>query len=186
MQHEESFAWTSFYSELADKIAIYRRNRPELIGIVQKVHELAGMRVPKLDAREPVDIDPFTVFGLFNKGIEDESRTQIAAGFASVLHVHAKAPAEFAGIPVLNNLGCYVLSIRRGAWSERYREPLGGVRGRARVCRLRRRRGKGEVCGRVRCDCCVKGYQMEPDHGSVLDSPLLLHQSRRPQPLGDG
>lgn len=104
MEQEERFGWTGFYRGLSDELASYRDKRPKLIGIVKEVHEHAGMKAPKLDRGEPTDIDPFTVFGLFNKVIKDERRTMIAAGIASALGVRADAPTEFPGIPVLNNL----------------------------------------------------------------------------------
>lgn len=104
MDQEENFEWIDFYSELADKIAPYRSRRPELIKIVEAAYAQMGMRLPKLDNGEPTDIDPFTVFGLFNKGIKDENRTKIAARLAEALGMSSKAPTEFPGIPVLNNL----------------------------------------------------------------------------------
>ena len=104
MEQQEHFEWTGFYSELADKLAPYRDRRPELIDIVKDVHIRAGLKLPKLDKGEPTDIDPFTVFGTFNKGIRDESRTKLAAAYAEALGMDAAAPTEFPGIPVLNNL----------------------------------------------------------------------------------
>ncbi len=42
------------------------------------------MKLPELDSDDvPGDIDPFTVFGLFYKGITDANRKRIAVGVAS-------------------------------------------------------------------------------------------------------
>ena len=51
-----------------------------------------------------IDIDPFTVFGLFNKGITNANRIAILESFATVFNIKSKVPDNFDGIPVLNNL----------------------------------------------------------------------------------
>lgn len=90
MNQEENFEWIDFYSELADKIAPYRSRRSELIKIIEAAYAQMGMRLPKLDNGEPTDIDPFTVFGLFNKGIKDENRTKIAIQLATALGMSSR------------------------------------------------------------------------------------------------
>ena len=64
------------------------------------------MKLPTLEKKwSPIaDIDPFTVFGLFNKGISDANRIAIASEFAKVFSVTAEVPDSFNGIPVLNNM----------------------------------------------------------------------------------
>lgn len=98
------FTWISFYKELSDKLLTYRDRRDDLINKLATVYESIGMSLPKLEADELQDIDPFTVFGLFNKGITDANRQKIVAGIAEVFDVRADQPTDFEGIPVLNNL----------------------------------------------------------------------------------
>ena len=63
------------------------------------------MKLPKLDdAGELTDIDPFTVFGLFNKGITNANRISILKGFKDEFGLESAIPESFDGIPVLNNL----------------------------------------------------------------------------------
>ncbi|MEE0060923.1 MAG: AAA family ATPase [Acutalibacteraceae bacterium] len=62
------------------------------------------MKLPKLDYDEPIDIDPFTVFGLFNKGITTSNRIKISTAFKSEFGVASNVPSEFLGVPVVNNL----------------------------------------------------------------------------------
>lgn len=62
------------------------------------------MRLPTLErGGDVVDIDPFTIFGLFNKGITNTNRINIITGFAKEFGVIAAVPENFDGIPVLNN-----------------------------------------------------------------------------------
>lgn len=49
------------------------KNRSELIAIIKQIYKSTGLSLPKLEEdNEPIDVDPFTVFGLFNKGITDD------------------------------------------------------------------------------------------------------------------
>lgn len=99
-----NFTWISFYKELSDKLLTYRDRRDDLINKLAAVYESIGMSLPKLEADELLDIDPFTIFGLFNKGITDANRRKIIAGIAEIFDIEADQPTDFEGIPVLNNL----------------------------------------------------------------------------------
>ena len=97
--------WIKFYSEFADVLLKYRNDRNELIRIIKKVFESIDMKLPKLEKDNlVVDIDPFTVFGLFNKGITDLNRKKIIKGFADIFSIDGYDFDSFDGIPVLNNL----------------------------------------------------------------------------------
>ena len=97
--------WVDFYMELADKLLPYRNDRKTLIEIILNTYSKANLHPPTLDANgEVTDIDPFTVFGLFNKGITAANRIAMLRGFAREFGVEAPVPRSFDGIPVLNNL----------------------------------------------------------------------------------
>ena len=99
------FEWIDFYSAFATKLLPYKENRSELIHKVKAVYEKLGMKLPKLEEDgNPVDIDPFTVYALFNKGISNANRIAIIKGFAAEFGVESPIPATFDGIPVVNNL----------------------------------------------------------------------------------
>lgn len=99
------YTWVSFYEELATKLLSFKSDRAELIKRLQIAYEGIGVSLPKLDSTPvPKDIDPFTVYGLFNKGITETNRKNIIAAIAKTLSVEAEQPKEFAGIPVVNNL----------------------------------------------------------------------------------
>lgn len=99
------FEWTSFYSEFATKLLEFKDNRAELIADIQSAYSAINMKLPKLESEDSIiDIDPFTVFGLFNKGITNANRIAILESFATVFNIKSKVPDNFDGIPVLNNL----------------------------------------------------------------------------------
>ena len=99
------FEWINFYSEFATKLLKFKNNRAELIADIQSAYSAINMKLPKLESEDSIiDIDPFTVFGLFNKGITNANRIAILESFATVFNIKSKIPDNFDGIPVLNNL----------------------------------------------------------------------------------
>ena len=105
METKVYLGWVDFYMELADKLLPYKTNRKALIEKIKTVYNALNMRLPKLEAdNNIIDIDPFTIFGLFNKGITDENRIAILKGIGQEFSVKADVPTSFDGIPVLNNL----------------------------------------------------------------------------------
>lgn len=98
-------AWVPFYEELADKLLAFKDDRPTLIQKIVGMYQSLGMKVPTLDSTPvPADIDPYTVYGLFNKGISDANRRKLAAAVSSEFGMQTTRPDDFTGIPVLNNL----------------------------------------------------------------------------------
>ena len=58
--------------------------------------------MPVLDKNNHIiDIDPFTVFGLFNKKLRDENRIKILNAVAKLFGVSSTVPTSFASLPVL-------------------------------------------------------------------------------------
>ena len=50
------------------------------------------------------EIDPFTFFGVFNRGITNENRIAILAAIKELLGATAPLPSDFEGVPILNNM----------------------------------------------------------------------------------
>ncbi len=93
---QAEYTWTDFYSEFADKLLGYKSDRPALIKKLQKIYETIKIKIPKLDTNGvPEDIDPFTVFGLFNKRITDANRKKIIDEIASEFGLKAEKPESF-------------------------------------------------------------------------------------------
>ena len=99
------YDWINFYTEFATKLLPFKTDRKALIQKIYAVYDIAEMSVPKLESGdEIIDIDPFTIFGTFNKGITNANRIAILNGIASEFRISATVPGNFDGIPVLNNL----------------------------------------------------------------------------------
>ncbi|MBE6472179.1 MAG: AAA family ATPase [Coriobacteriaceae bacterium] len=113
--------WIAFYQELAGALLPYKDNRGRLIEKLLALYDDIGMKFPKLDSTTvPADIDPYTVYGLFNKGISETNRKKIIIAIADAFGIEADVPSDFDGIPVLNNLNAtfyaFVGDDRRGEY----------------------------------------------------------------------
>jgi 5-methylcytosine-specific restriction protein B len=96
--------WMPFYAELADQLLEYKQNRQELLARLHRLFQDLGMKSPFMEKDTPMtDVDPFTVFGCFNKGISDANRVKILKAFKRAFSINAEVPENFSGIPVLNN-----------------------------------------------------------------------------------
>lgn len=105
MEKQLCLDWIDFYMELADKLSPYRNDRKNLIEKIKRIYSNINIHLPKLETdNNLIDIDPFTIFGLFNKGITTANRISILQGFAQEFSIKAAIPSSFAGIPVLNNM----------------------------------------------------------------------------------
>jgi len=102
------FLWTDFYMAFADALLRQKANRTPLL---EKIRQLS-LTLPLVPYTKDVyadgfgtlnDICPFTVLGIFNRGLTDTNRIAIASGLASFLGVTVPVPQKFDGIPVLNN-----------------------------------------------------------------------------------
>lgn len=101
-----SFTWVPYYKEFAEKLLQYQENRADLCRLIYDhedellinyLHDEGGK-----DDRF-TDIDPFTTFGLFNRGISMKNRVFSAALFRRLLNISADVPSDFDGVPLLNN-----------------------------------------------------------------------------------
>lgn len=113
-----NYSWIDFYTKFADALCNYQSNRKDLIKAIKQVYENTGLSLPKLEEdNDPIDVDPFTVFGLFNKGITDDNRIKIITEMKSIFGIDAEVPDSFGGIPVLNNINAtfYSFKSQRGA-----------------------------------------------------------------------
>ncbi|MDD6489676.1 MAG: AAA family ATPase [Clostridia bacterium] len=95
--------WIEFYSEFADILVKYTNNRRELLNKLQKAFSENELPFPKLEKDNTIiDIDPFTIFGIFNKKLTNIKRTKFIKVIAKEFSVQSKIPSKFDGIPVLN------------------------------------------------------------------------------------
>jgi 5-methylcytosine-specific restriction protein B len=102
------FEWVDFYSELANKILTFKNNRSELLSKVYPIFERVHMNnYFKEDGINLTDLSPFSVIGIFNRGIKTSNRIATLMEFAKVFNITAPIPESFDGIPVLHNVNAW-------------------------------------------------------------------------------
>ena len=110
-----SFTWVPYYKEFAEKLLQFQEDRASLCRLIYDhedellinyLHDEGGK-----DDRF-TDIDPFTTFGLFNRGISKKNRASSAALFKRLLNISAEVPSDFDGVPILNNQKSHFFGFR--------------------------------------------------------------------------
>ena len=113
------FQWTPFYEAVADRLLTYKDNRGALIKgiheIADRVEGLSYLTDQYVDGTEGFlkDICPFTVMGVFNRGVTVANRKAIAAELAKFLDVEEDIPESFEGIPILHNLNSWFFGVEK-------------------------------------------------------------------------
>ena len=106
----QSFTWIPFYQELAKKLAGWEKRQGELISFLETLRTEGYVITPLNDkdtngARFLLkEIDPFTFFGVFNRGIRYDQRLAILVRMKQHFELQSEVPEDFNGVPVLNNL----------------------------------------------------------------------------------
>lgn len=115
---DNQFVWVDFYKEFASKLLAYKNNREELVKKVKEIYAETGINMPTLEWNNEIkNIDPFTVFGLFNKSsMREANRIKILTVIKDLFNVSSVVPTSFESIPVLNNLNAtfYYFNDARG------------------------------------------------------------------------
>ena len=106
MNNTNQFDWVNFYDALAKTLLLYRNNRDELVKKIRLTFQTININIPTVERDGNLfDIDPFTIFGFFNKSsMTEENRKKIIEGLAKQLNIDTALPTSFDGVPVVNNL----------------------------------------------------------------------------------
>lgn len=97
------FTWIPFYKELATSLLQFRNNRTPLVNWIYANLQgyLSHFKDNSQGKRVP-DVDPFTVFAIFNRGLTNDKRNDICNKLKSFLKISALIPQDYCGIPVMN------------------------------------------------------------------------------------
>lgn len=119
--------WVDFFAELADKLLPYRDHGKELIDKISEVYAHAQRKNQKLKNNLSIDqlakfnvdldqVDPFTVFGVINRGLTEQNRIALCEGFKNVFGLSAAVPSDFTGVPVMQNQQSWILAKDYDCW----------------------------------------------------------------------
>lgn len=96
--------WVDTYTNIAKKLLQFKNNRQALVEIIKEVYSEINIKLPTLERdNNIVDIDPFTVFGLFNKSsLTNQNRVKILLSLSKKIGVDIET-LSFEGVPTVNN-----------------------------------------------------------------------------------
>jgi 5-methylcytosine-specific restriction protein B len=105
----KTFTWIPLYTELARRLVEWEGRQTDLIAMLEKLRA-DGVIVTPLNDRDADgssfllrEIDPFTFFATFNRGIREKERLAILSGVKNLLGAQEALPEDFSGIPIVNN-----------------------------------------------------------------------------------
>jgi 5-methylcytosine-specific restriction protein B len=105
----DKFTWVPIYEELADKLLEWESKQKELIEFIESLRNM-NLVVTSMTDRDAEgstfllrEIDPFTFFGIFNRGIRTDQRIMILSELKKFFNFSSSIPTDFDGIPILNN-----------------------------------------------------------------------------------
>ena len=121
-----AYSWIPFYKELSQKLLKFRNDRQPLIDWIYSNIKSEYIKHLKddPDGRRVADIDPFTVYAIFNRGIAHDKRIEICQLFKNYLGVSAPVP-KVTMFAVGNAAELYPGSTLRGCEPLAVRHSLG-------------------------------------------------------------
>ena len=107
------YTWIPFYKELAQKLLAYKDNRQDLLDyIYEEIPEEYRNYFHDKDDEPNTDVDPYTVFAIFNRKISDKHRIEICSLFKDKFAIEAPLPKDFKGIPIWNAMHSQLFGFR--------------------------------------------------------------------------
>ena len=107
---DSKFTWVPLYEELAQALLRYKEDRTELVEWIYedlgKVTRADGQSLvaylKQKDGSRIIDIDPFSVFAIFNRSTSWENRTKLLTHFKKKFRLTSTIPSDFNGIPIVD------------------------------------------------------------------------------------
>ena len=109
------FTWVPFFEELATKLVPWRARQSELVGILEGLRNQDLVVTPLADRDADgrrfllKELDPYTFMGVLNRGIAEDQRFALATALKVELGIEAPVPADFEGVPRLNNMASWFI-----------------------------------------------------------------------------
>lgn len=107
---ENKFTWIPIYKEIAEVLLQFKDDRKPLIefiyGKLKEVHDASNKPLIEYlkdeKSKEVNDIDPFSVFAIFNRNIKWENRSKFLQLFKEHFELKSSIPTDLNGIPTLD------------------------------------------------------------------------------------
>ena len=119
-----AYTWIPFYKELAQKLLQFRNDRKTLVDFIYS--ELSKVSSKSLveyihmeDGSRVTDIDPFSMFAIFNRSLKHENKVGFLQKFKDRFGLKTEIPTDFDGIPTVNSQRAFFFN-----WAEKNTESI--------------------------------------------------------------
>ena len=119
-----AYTWIPFYKELAQKLLQFRNDRKTLVDFIYS--ELSKVSSKSLveyihmeDGSRVTDIDPFSMFAIFNRSLKHENKVGFLQKFKDRFGLKTEIPTDFDGIPTVNSQRAFFFN-----WADKNAESI--------------------------------------------------------------
>ena len=119
-----AFTWIPFYKELAQKLLQFKNDRKPLVDFIYSELSTVGSKslvdyIHMEDGSKVKDIDPFSVFAIFNRHLRPENKNGFLQKFKERFELKSDIPTDFDGIPTVNSQRAFFFN-----WAEKNAESI--------------------------------------------------------------
>lgn len=121
---KNTYTWISFYTELARALLDCKNDRKSLVDFIYSELSQVGDKslvdyLHMEDGSRVRDIDPFSVYGIFNRHLKLENRIAFLQKFKDRFGLKSDVPKDFDGIPTVNSQRAFFFN-----WAEKNAESI--------------------------------------------------------------
>ena len=121
---ENRFSWIPFYKELAKALLVYKDDRKPLVDFIYSELSKVGGKslvdyIHMEDGSKVKDIDPFSLFAIFNRKLRPENKNGFLQKFKDRFGLKSDIPKDFDGIPTVNSQRAFFFN-----WAEKNEESI--------------------------------------------------------------
>jgi len=115
----KKFSWINIYKEIAVKLIEFKDKQHELISLLKQMISdgIVCMSIKDKDENDQEvdmsEIDPFTFFANFNRGITSNNRIAVLTYIKKAWNLKSDIPVNFEGIPVVNNMKVWFVTWKK-------------------------------------------------------------------------
>lgn len=119
-----AYTWIPFYKELAQKLLQFKNDRKPLVDFIYSELSTVGSKslvdyIHMEDGSKVKDIDPFSVFAIFNRSLKRENKVGFLQKFKDRFNLKTDIPSDFDGIPTVNSQRAFFFN-----WAEKNAESI--------------------------------------------------------------
>ena len=121
---EEKYTWIPFYTELAKELLKYKDDRKPLVDFIYSELSKVGDKslvdyIHMEDGSKVKDIDPFSVFAIFNRSLKPDNKKGFLQKFRDRFNLKSDLPKDYEGIPTVNSQRAFFFN-----WADKNAESI--------------------------------------------------------------